>query len=86
MLEIKKISRGFQVTLPRSFRERFQLNIGDLIEFIEDDGQLTVKPIKRLMKENSAQKLLSFLENAGDSISDMTEEEILELARQQKKL
>lgn len=86
MLEIKKITRGFQVTLPQSFREKFHLHIGDMIEFIEEDGNLVVKPLKNKRGENPVKKLLSFLESVGDQSEGMSEEEILELAHHQRNL
>lgn len=84
MLEIKKITRGFQITLPKSFREKYHLGIGDLIEFIENEKHLIVKPVKTSSKENAAKQLLSFLNKTGDCAKGMTEEQILKLAHQER--
>jgi AbrB family looped-hinge helix DNA binding protein len=86
MFEFRKIARGYQITIPRSFREKFNIHIGDLIEFVEEDGQLIVKPVKKAGSNNAVLKLLTFLDNADDSIKDMTEDEILKLANEQRKI
>lgn len=85
MLEIKKIVRGGQVTLPKAFREKYNLMEGDLIELIEQDGCLLLKPIKTLSKKNAAQKMLDFLNQAGDTFADLSEEELLTLIRKEQK-
>lgn len=38
-----KISTKGQVTIPAEARKRFNLNVGDLILFIEEDGKLVLK-------------------------------------------
>lgn len=85
MLEFRKISRGYQVTLPHAFREKFHLEIGDLLEFIEKEDELIIKPLKARTRENAAIQLINFLELSGDVINDMSEEEILSLAHKIKK-
>ncbi|MEM3815600.1 MAG: AbrB/MazE/SpoVT family DNA-binding domain-containing protein, partial [Candidatus Bathyarchaeia archaeon] len=38
-----KISTKGQVTIPAEARRRFNLNVGDLVLFIEEDGKLILK-------------------------------------------
>ena len=85
MLEIKKIVRGGQVTLPKAFREKYDLVEGDLIELIEQDGCLILKPIKSLGKKNAAQQLLDYLNQAGDKIANVSEDKLLKLIRTEQK-
>ena len=53
--DIRKITRGFQITLPKGFRERHGLEVGDVVETVEVDGELRVQPVeitrKRLQDE-----------------------------------
>jgi AbrB family looped-hinge helix DNA binding protein len=43
---IRKISRGFQVTIPQEFREDFGLQIGDMVEFEKNEDGLKIRPIQ----------------------------------------
>jgi len=38
-----KLSTKGQVTIPADARRKFNLNVGDLILFIEEDGKLVLK-------------------------------------------
>lgn len=38
-----KLSTKGQVTIPSDARKRFKLNVGDLIVFMEEDGQLVLR-------------------------------------------
>jgi len=43
ILGLSKLSAKFQVTIPKDARERFNLNVGDRILFVEEDGKLVLK-------------------------------------------
>jgi AbrB family looped-hinge helix DNA binding protein len=38
-----KLSTKGQVTVPADARRMFNLNVGDLVLFVEKDGELTIK-------------------------------------------
>jgi AbrB family looped-hinge helix DNA binding protein len=38
-----KVSTKGQVTIPSDARKRFQLTVGDLILFVEEDGELVLR-------------------------------------------
>ena len=40
ILGMSKITYKFQVTIPKRVRDRFRLNEGDMVVFIEEDGRL----------------------------------------------
>lgn len=52
--DVRKITRGFQVTLPRAFRERHGLKIGDVVEMVEINGILSVQPVEIRRKQLQA--------------------------------
>jgi len=43
ILGLSRLSAKFQVTIPKDARERFNLNAGDRILFVEEDGKLVLK-------------------------------------------
>ena len=42
---LRKNTRGYQITLPHEFRDRYHLHIGDHVEIIEKDGRLVISSL-----------------------------------------
>ena len=85
---VRKITRGFQVTLPRSFRERYGLQIGDVVEMVERNGVLSVQPVELRRKHLQAalEDVFQQADAQGDaSVSVNSEEEAMALAEQEIK-
>ena len=83
---IRKITRGFQVTLPKGFRERHGLEVGDVVEMLEADGELRVQPVEVTRKR--LQNQLDEIFAQGDAERDpalavTTEEEALAVAEEE---
>jgi len=45
-MEVMKIKRNYQITIPRNLREKVHLQEGDYIEFDVQDGCIILKPVK----------------------------------------
>ena len=43
ILGTSTLTYKFQLTLPKRVRERFQLKVGEMLVFIEQDGKLVLK-------------------------------------------
>lgn len=84
MLELRKITRGYQITLPRSFRDKHHLEVGDVIELLEEDGNILIKPLRRENRQNTARRLITLLEQQGDGFP-MTEEDLLSMIKEERK-
>lgn len=52
-MSIKKINRSFQFTLPKGFREKFELNEGDYLEVTEKNDYLVIRPVEIIRKSAS---------------------------------
>jgi AbrB family looped-hinge helix DNA binding protein len=48
-----KITRNFQISIPKEIRERFRLREGDLVEMEERDGEIILVP-KKLVDADQA--------------------------------
>lgn len=46
-MSIAKIAARYQITLPKHFREKFDLQPGDAIEITEQDGSLLLRPVQQ---------------------------------------
>ena len=81
---IRKVTRGFQITLPTSFRERYGLEVGDFVEVLEVAGTLLVRPVG--VTRQDAQAELDNIFATSDAIRDQalavdSDEEALALAK-----
>lgn len=61
MVKLRKISRGFQITLPQEFRDRHCLEIGDFIEVIEEGDRVVLKAFRAQNSESPVDKVLKLL-------------------------
>ena len=52
-MSVVKITRNFQVSIPKEIRERLGIEEGDLIEMLEQDGRIVMVP-KRLIDADQA--------------------------------
>lgn len=64
MIKLRKISRGFQITLPQQFREDHGLEIGDFVEVIEEKDHIILKAFQSDRAENPVDKILKLLQNS----------------------
>ena len=86
MLEIRKLVRGGQITLPKIFREKYALNEGALIEIEEKNGCLVLRPVKAITKKEASNLLKDLLQQADNKASSMTEDELIEYLGQERKV
>ncbi|MBF0518251.1 MAG: AbrB/MazE/SpoVT family DNA-binding domain-containing protein [Nitrospirae bacterium] len=81
---VRKISRGFQITIPRTLRETFGLHIGDMIEFEQKDDMFILRPVEVIRRKEMVQKLKHILENQQENeFSDLSEDEIMTIANEE---
>lgn len=85
MLEIRKLVRGGQITLPKIFREKYQLDEGSLVEIEEKNGCLILRPIKAINKKDAGKLLKNLLQQTKDQMPNMTEDELLEYLHDERK-
>ncbi len=74
---LRKITRGYQITLPSDFRDRYHLHVGDHVELIEKDGQLVIAPMNAQREQMASNLAQLFAENPE---TELTDEEAMALA------
>lgn len=74
---LRKINRGYQITLPPDFRDRYRLNIGDHVEMVEKNGLLVISPLGGRREKISRELATLFSENPESELSD---EDTMQLA------
>jgi antitoxin MazE len=47
-MDLVKVKRHYQITLPANFRKKFNINEGDYMELEDTDGQLIIRPVKMI--------------------------------------
>lgn len=50
-MELIKIQKKYQITLPKAVRDSFSLEIGDYIEIEKSEGKILLKPISVIPKD-----------------------------------
>ena len=68
--DIRKVTRGFQITLPTNFCERYGVEIGDFVEVVEVGGALMVRPVS--FTRQDAQAVLDDIFAEADATSDQS--------------
>ena len=68
-------SKG-QVTIPKEFREKLNINPGDQVVFVETDGGVMVKPAVVLINDSLRDEMVSALRSVRERFSEYSEEEI----------
>ncbi len=82
--DIRKVTRGFQITLPTSFRERCGVEIGDFVEVVEVGGALLVRPVAFTRQDAQAalDDMFAEADTTGDqSVTVASDEEALAIAK-----
>jgi len=76
-MSIKKINRSFQFTIPRGFREKFELSEGDYLEVIEEKNSLVIRPVE-IIRKSPSDKLNQVLKKSSKhEWSSLPEDEVL---------
>jgi len=65
MTTIVKITRKYQITIPKEIREKFNLRIGDLIEIKVEGERIILKPIVK-RKKDPIEELLNLVKEPLD--------------------
>ncbi len=45
-MELVKVKRHFQITIPNNLRKKFNLAVGDYLEINNKDSEMIMKPVK----------------------------------------
>lgn len=53
-MDVVKVRRNFQLTIPRDLRERIGLAVGDYVEVDLQDDAITIRPVKVIRNETRA--------------------------------
>jgi len=85
MLDYRKLTRHGQLTLPQWFRDKHHLEVGALVELVEVDEGLLLKPLQPGHKKSAVQQIIKILDAGGDKMKGMTEDELMTLVGQEIK-
>jgi bifunctional DNA-binding transcriptional regulator/antitoxin component of YhaV-PrlF toxin-antitoxin module len=85
MLDYRKLTRHGQLTLPLWFRDKYHLEMGGLVELVEVDEGLLLKPLQASSKKSAVQDIIKILDAGGDKMKGMTEDELMTLVEHEIK-
>lgn len=81
---IKKISAGYQITIPTDFRKNHNLGIGSMISIYTEGNKLIIEPFSN--KSEALQALQSLFASPPDKFKNLSEEEVSQTVAQEIKL
>lgn len=78
-----KVNRSFQITIPKKYREAFNLGVGDIIGFdIQEEGIL-VRPLD-LSRRQALKRIEELIkEPVNDELSALPEDKLMEVINEQ---
>jgi AbrB family looped-hinge helix DNA binding protein len=53
-MEVVRVRRNYQFTIPQELRKRVGLSVGDYVEVDVQGGAITIRPVKVIRKEKEA--------------------------------
>ena len=80
---IKKISAGYQITIPTDFRKTHNLDIGSMISIHAEGNKLIIEPFSH--KSKALQALQSLFGNTPDKFKNLSEQEVSKTVDQEIK-
>ena len=48
LMDLVKVKRHFQITLPQNFREKFKISEGDFMEVENKEDEIIIRPVKMI--------------------------------------
>ena len=80
----RKVNRGYQLTLPQTFRESYSISVGDYVRMHEEDGKLIIEPVE-IVSKDPVEALKTLFDSVSDSFNDLPEDQIMKLVREEIK-
>lgn len=80
---IRKITSGYQITIPNEFRKTHHLDVGSMISISSIDEKLIIEPFQ--YKSAALKKLEALFANTPDEFKDLDESEVIDLVDEEIK-
>jgi AbrB family looped-hinge helix DNA binding protein len=78
-MELIKVRRNFQLTIPRSLRRKVELAIGDYVEIDVRDGAIVIKPVKVVRSGKARTEAYAALDEIWEKMKDEQPKEVEKL-------
>ncbi len=81
---INKITTGYQITIPASYRKQNHLKIGDYVSFRQDKNRLIIEPLEKQTAIGVFNNL--FKQEIAGELNRIDEEQVLNVVNNEIKL
>lgn len=71
-MELVKVKRNYQITIPQSLRKRFSLTVGDYVEIVIQEGALVIRPVKVVRRDQEYFFTREWQEKEAEADGDLT--------------
>ncbi|MBF0609089.1 MAG: AbrB/MazE/SpoVT family DNA-binding domain-containing protein [Candidatus Magnetobacterium sp. LHC-1] len=85
--KIRSVDRNFQVTLPTEFLNRFNVQEGDLLEVIESEEGVIIRPVEIEFRRKQVIEALeeSYKKLADNPYANLSEEHVMEMLNEARR-
>ncbi|MFZ2447208.1 MAG: AbrB/MazE/SpoVT family DNA-binding domain-containing protein [Syntrophobacteraceae bacterium] len=70
-MELAKVKRNYQITIPQSLRKKLHLGVGDYVELEMRDGTIVIKPVKVIHPDQAYFYTKEWLEKEAEADEDI---------------
>ena len=81
---VRKISSGYQITIPNEFRKDNNLNIGSMVSIYMQRDKLIIEPFR--YKSEALKKLKELFKETPENFKNLPEQEVSKIVNKEIKL
>ncbi|MHC1725193.1 MAG: AbrB/MazE/SpoVT family DNA-binding domain-containing protein [Syntrophobacteraceae bacterium] len=70
-MELTKVKRNYQITIPQNLRKKVNLAVGDYVEVDTQDGMIVIKPVKIVHPDQAYFYTKEWLEKEAEADADI---------------
>jgi len=76
-MELIRVKRHYQITLPAAVRKKFKIDVGDYVEVEGQDGEIILRPVKMVRPDQAYFYSEEWQKGEAEADKDIAEGEVI---------